>query len=560
MTSAGFFLVQGTVDRLAALPVGLIAVATAVVLVLGIVMFFVSRYRRCPANAILVVSGRVGGGGSARTYLGGGALVLPVIQEYGYMSLEPIRLNVPLSDALSLENIRIAVPAVFTVAIGTDPEVRQNAAMRLLGLNQDQIEAVAHDIIVGQLRAVIASMKIDEINRDRDAFLHKVQHQLEPELRKIGLVLINVNIQDLKDSAGYLEALGKQAAAAAIQQARGDVAEQEKQGEIRVAIATREKTAGVATADKDRAIALRETQREQAVRLADLDKEQQVAEQTAAFQREAMIRDAEQTKRIAVAAANARAMAGEAESQAMIAQTQADLRMREAEAFRRSEMAKREAEAAVQEAQNRALAKTALAEAERVEAERRAALEAPAKAEKARLIVEAEAAAERVRLAAEAEAKATYLKLEAEARGQYEIMAKRAEGLRQVVEAAGGDPKAAFQLLLLDHIPQLAETTAKAISNIKFDKVVVWEGGNANGEGATAGFIQNLARTMPPMMQVLRDVAGVELPSYLGTMVPEAKVGGNGNGHTPVGTPPGTSLPSARPADVAADETAVARK
>jgi flotillin len=101
-------------------------------------------------------------------------------------------------------------------------------------------------------------------------------------------------------------------------------------------------------------------------------------------------------------------------------------------------------------------------------------------------------------------------------------MSKRAQALGEVVKAAGGDPKAAFQLLMIEQIPQLAETAAKAIANIKFDKVVVWEGGNASGDGSavggTAGFIQNIARSMPPMMQVLRDVAGVEVPGFLGRM------------------------------------------
>jgi flotillin len=242
--------------------------ALAALVVFGIVLLFVARYKRCPANKILVISGSVGGGNAAKCISGGGAFVWPVIQEYAYLSLDPIRMDVPLGDALSLENIRISVPAVFTVAIGTEPEVRQMAAIRLLNMTHEAIEGTAHDIIVGQLRAVIASMTIDEINRDRDGFLHKVQHQLEPELRKIGLVLLNVNIKDLRDASGYLEALGKQAAQQAIQQARGDVAEQEKLGEIRVAQANREKLTAVAEAEKERDIALRETRREQAVRLA----------------------------------------------------------------------------------------------------------------------------------------------------------------------------------------------------------------------------------------------------------------------------------------------------
>ena len=77
---------------------------------------------------------------------------------------------------------------------------------------------------------------------------------------------------------------------------------------------------------------------------------------------------------------------------------------------------------------------------------------------------------------------------------------------------------------MVDQIPLLAESAAKAISNIKFDKVVVWEGGNNNANGGlsgTAGFIQNMAKSMPPMMDVLRTVAGVELPAFLGTMTPE---------------------------------------
>ena len=497
-----------------AIPVWLIGAVLGGVVGLSLLSLFVSRYRRCPSNKVLVISGRVGGGESARCISGGGAFVWPVIQEFAYLSLEPIQIDIPLKDALSLENIRVAVPSVFTVAVGTEAEVRQNAAIRLLGLAHEQIKRQAQDIIFGQLRQVIASMRIEEINRDREAFLHRIQTSLEPELKKIGLVLINVNITDLKDDSGYIEAIGRKAAAQAVQQARGDVAEQEKLGEIRVAEAQRERSVQVASAQKEQEIGMREAERERAVKVALLTKEQTVGEQTAAFEREAQVKAAEQARRVAVASAEAKAIAGESESQALIAQTRSQLAVREAEAFQLAETKKREADAAVQEAQNRALARAALAEAERVEAKRRAELEAPAKAEKARTIVEAEAAAERVRIEAEAQAKAVYLRLEAEARGQYEILARKAEGMKQIVDAAGG-AKEAFQLLMLEHLDTLAETSAKAISNIKFDKVVVWDGGNGD---APAGFLQNMAKTLPPMMHVLRDIAGVELPAYLGKL------------------------------------------
>jgi flotillin len=508
------------------------------VILFMVICFLITRYRRCPSNRVLVIYGKVGGGNTARCIHGGAAMVLPLIQDYAYLSLEPIQIAIPLKDALSMENIRVNVPSVFTVAIGTEPAIMQNAAVRLLGLNVHQIQQQAQDIIFGQLRQVIAGMKIEEINRDRDSFLHNILKSLEPELRKIGLVLINVNITDITDESGFIEAIGRKAASQAIQQARGDVADQEKLGEVRVAEAQRDRVVLVAAANKDREIGMKMAaqeqavkvaeltkeqtigesiaHREQAVRLAELAKEQKVAEQTAIFEQETQVKLAEQKKRIAVADANAKAVAGEAQSQASIVATEAQLRVKQAEAYQIAETKKREAEAQVQEAQNRAMAKAALAQAERIEAEQRAALEAPAKAEKARVIVDAEAAAEKRRVEAHGEAEAIFAKLDAEARGQYEMLHKKAEGLKAIVEACGGAPQA-FQLLMLEHLDHLADASAKAISNIKFDKVVVWEngGGNANGTSATSSFLQSLSRSLPPMLQTMRDIGGVEIPESL---------------------------------------------
>jgi flotillin len=437
-----------------------------------------------------------------------------VIQDYAYLSLEPIQIEVPLRGALSAENIRVNVPSVFTVAIDTKPEVMANAAVRLLGLPVQSIRKQAEEIIFGQLRQVIASMHIEEINRDRDKFLEHIQHSLEPELNKIGLQLINVNITDITDESGYIDAIGQKAASLAIQQARGDVADNEKMGETRVASAERDKSIQVAAARKEQAIGTRAAQRDQAVSVASLEKDQLIAEKSASFEAEAQTKDSERQMRIQVAEANAAAISGENQSAAMIAASQAELAVKKAEAYERGEARRKQAEAAVLEIQNRAMAKAALAEAERVEAEQRAALEAPAKAQKARMIVDAEAAAEQRMLAAKAEAEAIYLKLEAEARGQYEILAKKGEGLKQIVEACGGANQA-FQMLMLEHLDNLADASARAISNIKFDKVVVWENGGANGRSTTADFLSGMAKTLPPMMQVMKDIGGVELPASL---------------------------------------------
>jgi flotillin len=470
----------------------------------GLVSLFASRYKRCPSNRILIIYGKAGRGGDAAKCIHGGAkFVVPLIQDYAYLSLEPIQIEIPLRGALSMENIRVNVPSVFTVAIGTTPEVMQNAAIRLLGLDVQDIEKQAQDIIFGQLRQVIASMSIEQINRDRERFMESIQSSLEPELRKIGLVLINVNIT-------------------AIQQARGDVADQVRLGEGRVAEADRDKAIQVANATKQRQIGTREAEQLQAVRVAELAREQAVGEQKAKYEQDAQVKDSERQMRISVAKANATAIEGENLSQALVAASQAELAVKRAEAYQVGESAKREAEAKVLEIQNRAMAKAALAEAEKIEAERRAAVEAPAKAEKARIVVEAEAEAEKRKLEAQGEASAIYAKLEAEARGQYEILAKKGEGLHKIIEACGG-AKEAFQLLMLEHLDNLVESSAKAISNIKFDKVVVWENGNHNGTTSTSAFLQNMARTMPPMMQVMKEIGGVELPESLIKFTEEAE-------------------------------------
>src|SRR3954464_15917337 len=466
--------------------------ALGLTLMLGVIVLFtmiilvLKQYKRCPSNRVLVIyGGRLGKAGAAKTIHGGSAFVMPLIQDYAYLNLEPIQIEVPLRGALSAENIRVNVPSVFTVAIDTKPEVMQNAAIRLLGLTTAEVRKQAEEMIFGQMRQVIASMGIEEINRDRDKFLKHVQHSLEPELAKIGLTLINVNITDITDESGYIDAIGQKAASLAIQQARGDVADNEKMGETRVASAERDKSIQVANANKEQSIGTREAQREQAVRIATLEKEQSVGEKTAAFEKDAQVKAAEQQMRVQVAQADAGAIAGENQAAAQVAASQAELAIKKAEAYEKGEGRKRQAEASVQEIQNRALAKAALAEAERVEAEQRAKLEAPAQGQKARMVVDAEASADKRRIEAKAEADAIFLKLEAEARGQYEILAKKGDGLKQIVQACGGRSHA-FQMLMLEHLDNLAEASSKAISNIKFDKVVVWENGGANGKSSTA--------------------------------------------------------------------------
>jgi len=544
-----------------------IGVALLAVFALGILMLFMRFYKRCPSNRVLVIYGKSAHGLPAVCIHGGARLVKPLLEDFDWLYLDPMQIEIPLRGALSAENIRVNVPSVFTVAVGTTPELMQNAAIRLLDLNTKEIQKQAEDIIFGQLRQVIASMLIEDINRDRDKFLENIQTSLEPELKKIGLVLINVNITDITDESGYIEAIGRKAATQAIQKARGDVAENEKMGAIKVAQAEREQAIEVANANKLREIGTREAMREQAVRVAELDKEQKIGEQTAAYQRESQVKDAEREMRVRVAEldkeqkigeqragfereaqvkeaeremrvrlanANAQAVLGENVAQAEIAASQATLSVKKADAYQLAETRKREAEAAVLQAQHLAMAKAAEAEAQEIEAKRRAELEAPAKAEKAKIVVEAEAEAEKRRLEAQGEASAIFAKLEAQARGQYEILAKKGEGLKEIISACGGAQEA-FQLMMLEHFDNLVEASAKAISNIKFDKVVVWEANGQGGTSATANWLQNMARTLPPMLQVMRDIGGIEIPETLAKFTAAGKKEPSPSDGTPAG-------------------------
>jgi flotillin len=496
----------------------MLTIAAAAIVFFGFVLLVVKRYKRCPSNRILVIFGKVSAGQSARCLHGGGAFVWPLIQDYAFLSLDPMQIEIPLRGALSAENIRVNVPSVFTVAIGTGAAVMQTAAIRLLGLDSRQVMKQAEDIILGQLRQVIASMTIEDINRNRDKFLDSVQSSLTPELEKIGLVLINVNITDITDESGYIEAMGRKAASEAIQSAEIDVAQQQKRGSIGVAEAKREQDVMVANAERTREIGTKQAEREKLVKLADLDKETGIGQSLAKLEQQTEIKDQERQMRIRVADAEATAVTGENVARAKVVDAEATLKVKQAEAYQLAESRKREADAKVREVQYLAEARAADAMAQKIESEQRAELEAAAKAQKARIIVDAEAAAEQVRLHANAEAAATFARLEAQARGEYEILAKKAEGLERIVQGCGGAQQA-FQLLLLEHLPQMAETAAKAIANVKFDKVVVWDGGaGKDGKGATAGFLHGLAGSLPPMLQMMRDIGGVEMPAYFGKL------------------------------------------
>jgi flotillin len=444
-----------------------ILIAVIVVLLFTTFIVLLSRYRKCPSDKIMVIYGKVGNNAdgtasSAKCIHGGAAFIWPVIQAYEYLDLTPLSISVDLTSALSRQNIRIDVPSRFTVGISTEPGVMQNAAERLLGLKLTEIQELAKDIIFGQLRLVIATMDIEEINTDRDKFLSAVSSNVETELKKIGLRLINVNVTDINDESGYIVALGKEAAAKAINDAKISVAEADREGAI-----------GEANARKD--------------------------------------------QRIRVSLANSEAIQGENTAKAEIAESDAIRREKEAESMRRAVAAEKiqsaralqEAYAAEQEAE--------LARATRDKATMEADIIVKAEVEKKQAELQAEAEAEQIRRKARGEADAIYAKMEAEARGMEEMLTKQASGLAEVVRAAGGDANDAVRLMIADKMEDLVRVQVEAVKNLKIDKITVWDGMNGkDGESSTSNFVSSLMKSIPPMNDLF-GMAGMNLPTYLGT-------------------------------------------
>ncbi|MEL0311239.1 MAG: SPFH domain-containing protein [Candidatus Poseidoniales archaeon] len=455
-------------------PFGTIMIFAIVLVLVAMTIFFAQRYKRCPPDKIMVVYGRTSGGRASRTIHGGATLVWPLIQDYSFLSLTPITINIDLRNALSMQNIRINVPSTFTVGISTEKAIMANAAERLLQLSPQQIEEMAKEIIFGQLRLTVASLTIEQINQDRDTFLEMTRTNVDTELQKIGIYLINVNLVDITDESDYIESIGKKAASTAVENARIDVANAERDGAV-----------GAAKANRVREI-------EVANNLAEAEKGRKTAEAD---------------QRVYVGNQEALAVSGENAATAIVKNSDADLAEIEAAAKQRAAVAAAEAEAAIQ----RAIYKEEEARLQASEIVRE-------EIQKQQIEISAEAEAERLRRIARGDADAILARYEAEAAGIQKVLDAKAAGYAGLVQSAGGDTKAAATLLMVEKIENMVSAQVEAIRNMKIDKVTVWDGGsNADGTSATSNFVSSLVQSLPPIHDVAK-MAGVDLPDYLGTL------------------------------------------
>ncbi|MEJ6523314.1 MAG: SPFH domain-containing protein [Opitutales bacterium] len=440
----------------------LILFISFIVIVLGTLVFFFSRYKRCPSDKVLVIYGKTGGDRSSKCVHGGASFVWPLIQDYQWLDLAPIPIDIALKGALSKQNIRVNTPSTFTVGISTESGVMENAAERLLGLNLQAVREQASDIIFGQMRVVLATMDIESINADRDLLIEKITNGIEVELKKVGLRLINVNIKDITDESGYIDALGKEASSRAINEAKVSVSERERDGAI-----------GSANADRER--------------------------------------------RIQVASAQASATEGENLSKIKVAQSDAQRREQEAEAERLAVAAEKVKSAQASQEAYAAEANAERGRSERDQASQHADIIIPAEIEKLKIETLAEADAEKTRRLKKGEADGVQSIMEAEAKGTLAALQSKAEGFARIVEAAGS-AELASTLLVTEQLPQLVAEQVKAIANLKIDNITVWDSGKGEGgKNDTANFVSGLVGVLPPLHQITKN-AGIELPEFLGKL------------------------------------------
>ena len=445
---------------------------TGALILIAVFAFIANQYKRCPSNKIIVVYGKTGGERTAKCVHGGGTFIIPLIQDYGVLSLEPMTTDIDLKGALSKGNIRVAVPSTFTFGISTDPTIMINAAERLLGLSRTEVITQASDIILGQLRLAIATLSIEEINQDREKFLEQINANVNTELKKIGLEIINVNIKDITDESGYIDAIGRKAAAEAINKAKVEVAQQEKLGAVGEAEANKEKEVQVAQQSAMTEIGKTNASKEQRIKTADLE---------------------------------AQAVEGENIAKANIAEYNATLSVKQADAYREGEVAKANAQRDV-----------LLAQKEQEEAKLKKEELAKQEVEKLKIQVQADAEAEKLRRVANGQADAIKAKYFAEAEGVKAVLEAKAQGYAELVRISNNRPEIATSFLMIEKIQDLVAKQVEAIKNIKFDKITVWDGGAGSANGSTtANFMRDLIKSLPAMHD-LANQAGIELPQVLG--------------------------------------------
>jgi flotillin len=465
---------------------GVILSAVVVVVVFFLLVILVlSRYTKVGPNQVLIVSGRKhrledGSVVGFRIVKGGGTFVYPVLEKVDILSLELLTIDVQTPEVYTSKGVPVKVDGVSQIKVKGDDVSIRTAAEQFLGKSQDEVRNVATQTLEGHLRAILGTMTVEEIYQNRDAFASKVQEVAAGDMANMGLGIVSFTIRDIRDSQGYLDALGKPRIAQVKRDATIAQAEADRDSIIRSAQANQAGQEAKFQADTKVAEAQRDYQMNVANYQASVN--QQKAQSDLAY-------DLQKFKTGQLVKAE--------EVQVQIVEKQKNIELQQQEILRKQ----RELEATVQRpADAERYRVETLANAKKFQLETEAAGAASAtkatgfaSADVSKATGLAEADANKARGLAEAAV------IEAQGKATAEAMRVKAESFKQYNEAAVIE-------MIVRILPEVAGKVSEPLS--KTEKMVIINSGNGPGGGASkvTGDVTQIIAQLPPVIESLTGI------------------------------------------------------
>ena len=491
---------------ISALAFTLSGVPTPLLIVVGILLlaffiFVISGYVKAPPDRAYIISGRKK---EPKILIGRAGIKLPFFERKDTLLLKQISIDIKTNGYVpTLDFIGVDIDAVAKVRVNTDPAGIKVAMKNFLNMNEAQIIAALTDSLQGNMREIIGTVKLKELNTDRKKFGDEVQEKAQKDMNALGIEIISCNIQKIEDENGLIVALGQDNMSKIKKDA--SIAKANADKEVAIAEAEARRLANDAKIASETAIA--ERQNELAIKQAELKKAADIkqAEADAAYE----IQKEEQRKTIEITTANANIARQEREIELKQKEVSVTEQTLEAEVKKKAEAEKF---ARQQRAEAELFERMKKAEAEKFEQEKQAdARKAVAEAEMYAKLKEAEG----IKAVGEAEAAAIAAKGIAEA----EAIDKKAEAMKKYGQAAMTE-------MIVNKLPEMAKAVAEPLAAI--DKITIIDGANGSetGVGTMGGYVPAvLAKTI----ETIKETTGFDITEIMKAETYDAKVNKNVN-------------------------------
>ncbi len=445
-------------------------VAILIVLILA-VLFFVAGYLKAPPDSAYIISGLHK---NRRILIGRAGWHVPFFERVDRLSLKVMQVDVKTSEAVpTSEFINVTVDGVANIKISSNPALLSRAAESLLGMKQNELVSLVTQVLEGNMREIVGSVGLKEMVQDRQGVAKKITENVVPDMEKLGIEVVNFNIQNFKDGAGTIENMGIDN----VEQIRktAQIAKANAQRDIAIATARAQEEANAVKVESEKKIA--EQNAELAVRQADMKvrSETKRAEADAAYQ----IQEENQRKTIEVARTDADIARKEKESELAEKEIALKERQLDADVRKQADAMKYKAE---QEAAAALVKRQRDAEAEKYEVEQQAAAKR-AEAEALRYAMEQEAEGIRAKGLAEAEA-----------------IEKKAEAQKKMGEASVLE-------MYLSALPEVVKNAAAPLAQT--DKIVMY------GDGNATKVVRDVMNSANQIMEGVKESTGIDVSSLI---------------------------------------------